>query len=70
MKKKPNNYKIKTLMSELAKMPEPYLGEALDFIFYLKEKKIKQPSESTLLSEKSLAKDWLKSNEDKAWKDL
>lgn len=36
----------------------------------MKSKKLVINSETTLLSEKSLAKSWLSKGEDKAWKDL
>ena len=41
-----------------------------NFIEFLKTRVIKERFEATLLSESSLAKDWLKPEEDKAWKDL
>ena len=55
---------------EIENLPEPYLMEILDFIQFVKSKALKQTRELTLASESSLKKDWLKSTEDDAWKDL
>ena len=58
------------VLSEIQKVPEPLLEEVLDFIRFLENKSLKQMSETALLSESSLAKDWLKPEEDEAWQDL
>lgn len=58
------------LLQEIEQVPEPILEEVLDFLRYLKANKILQRQEATLLSEQSLAKDWLRPEEEEAWRDL
>ena len=58
------------LMSELDTLPPEYLGEVIDFIAWLKHRKMKQIPETMLLSEAALAKDWDTPEEDEAWADL
>jgi hypothetical protein len=58
------------IAKEIENIPEPYLIELLDFIRFLKTKALEQKMELALASETSLKKDWLKSEEDDAWKDL
>jgi len=55
---------------EIEDIPEPYLIEILDFIRFLKAKTLEQKIELALASEASLKKDWLKPEEEDAWKDL
>ena len=59
-----------TLHKEIETLPDKYAEEILDFIYFLKEKYIKEQIETTILSESSLKKDWLSPVEDKAWEDL
>ena len=61
----------KLILDKINKLPLEYKQELMDFIDYLliKANNIKK-NETLLLSEKSLAKDWLKPEEDEAWKDL
>ncbi len=62
---------VKELIAkEIENIPEPYLLEILDFIRFLETKALEQKMELALASEASLKKDWLKSEEDEAWKDL
>jgi len=59
------------LIQEIENTPEPVLLEVLDYLLYLKAKKLKvETFSTTLLSESTLAKDWLTPEEDEAWKDL
>ena len=58
------------LLQEIEQVPEPILEEVLNFLRYLKVNKILQRQEATLLSEPSLAKDWLRPEEEEAWRDL
>jgi len=58
------------LIQELEQVPEPILEEVLDFLRFLKAKKIQETLETSILSESSLRKDWLCSEEDEAWRDL
>jgi len=58
------------IAKEIENIPEPYLTEILDFINFLKAKALEQKMELGLVSEASLKKDWLKPEEDEAWKDF
>jgi len=58
------------IVSEIEKAPESVLNEVLDFLCYLKKKEIQEDMETLIVSESSLAKDWLKLEEDKAWQNL
>ena len=58
------------LLKEIKMVPEPILEEVLDFIRFLENKSRNKISETAILSESSLAKDWLKPEEDEAWQDL
>lgn len=58
------------IQKEIEAFPEPYLEEILDFIYFLKEKASKKRMETVILSESVLAKDWLRPEEDEAWKNL
>jgi hypothetical protein len=62
--------KKELLINEIKQAPEPLLGEVLDFVRFLKTKLAKEEFDLTLASESSLKKDWLKADEDEAWKDL
>ncbi len=64
------NYK-EQIIQQIEHIPEPLLNEVLDFIQFLKYKHLSQKKlETALLSESSLQKDWLTSEEDKAWQHL
>jgi len=58
------------IVREIEEVPEPMLEEILDFVRFLKVKGAQEKLEITLLSEPSLQKDWLKPEEDEAWRDL
>ena len=62
--------KKELLISEIEKVPEPFLDEVLDFVQFLKSKIIKERIDITIASESSLNKDWLKPEEDEAWQNL
>jgi len=59
-----------TLIHELETVPEPLLGEVLDFIEFVKAKSIREGFYTAIASESSLKKDWLCAEEDEAWGDL
>ena len=59
----------KKIIQEIEQISEPALEEVLDFIHYLKLKH-SVTSDTLMLSEKSLSKDWLKAEEDEAWRNL
>jgi len=61
---------INQITNELKKLPLDYFPEIMDFIGYLKLKQIKNTSETMILSEKSLNKDWDTPEEDEAWANL
>ena len=58
------------LLNEINEVPEPLLIEVLDFVHFLKEKAIRKKLDVTIMSESSLAKDWLKPEEEEAWQNL
>ena len=55
------------IIQKIESLPERYLDEVLEFISVLEER---GDIELAILSESSLRKDWLKPEEDEAWKDL
>ncbi|MGR3309869.1 MAG: DUF2281 domain-containing protein [Candidatus Brocadiales bacterium] len=62
--------KRELLINEIGQVPEPFLVEVLDFVRFLKTKTIKERLNTTIASESSLKKDWLRPEEDEAWQDL
>jgi hypothetical protein len=59
------------LLNEINRIPEPLIDEVLNFIRFSKSKiKNKKQMDTAILSTTSLKKDWLKPEEDKAWKNL
>lgn len=66
---------IDFIVKEIDALPPELLKEVADYINYVKYKyRIKDETDKiddiTLASEDSLAKDWMKPEEDEAWKDL
>lgn len=63
-----------TLIKKIEILPPYLLQELADYIDFIEQKKLRKQNEKitdiTLASEKSLAKDWLKPEEDEVWKDL
>ncbi len=62
--------KKEILIHEVEQVPESFLDEVLDFIHYLKTKIIKEKLDTAIASESSLKKDWLKPEEEEAWRNL
>lgn len=62
--------KKELIAKEIEHVPERLLEEVLDFVRFLKSKRMGEKLESSLLSEASLKKDWLRPEEDEAWGDL
>jgi len=58
------------LMKEIETLPSFCLGEVIDFVAWIKQRKLSQIPETMLMSEASLAKDWNTQEEDKAWASL
>ena len=62
--------KKELLINELEHISENLIEEVIDFVQFLKTKKIKENLEITIASESSLKKDWLSEEEDQAWQSL
>ncbi len=59
------------LLQEIEKTPNSTLKQVLDFLLFIKTREIQQEQlEVSLLSEPTLAKDWLNPEEDEAWQHL
>jgi hypothetical protein len=58
------------LINEIEEVPEPFLTEVLDFVHFIKAKIARDKLAVAIMSESSLAKDWLKPEEDEAWQGL
>ena len=61
---------INQLVREIETLPQDYIQEVLNFVSYLKHRRLIVASETMLMSEKSLAADWDTPEEDEAWADL
>lgn len=59
-----------TVIREIEDLPASFLQEVLDFVRFLKIKAAQERLETALLSESTLGKDWLRPEEDEAWRDL
>lgn len=62
--------KKELLIKEIKKAPDDLVGEMLDFLGYLRLKRIQELGATALASEDTLKKDWLRPEEDKAWAKL
>ncbi len=66
--------RMEALIQEAEDVPEVLLDETLDFLCFLKTRYNQEARsecmETMLLSESALAKDWLRPEEDEAWRDL
>lgn len=58
------------LMHELEDLPEPLVAEILHFVRAARAKRDGPILETAMASEDVLAQDWLRPEEDEAWKDL
>jgi hypothetical protein len=58
------------VLREIDDLPRTLLQEVLDFVRFLKSKSNQERLETALLSETALGKDWLRPEEDEAWRDL
>jgi hypothetical protein len=59
-----------SIAKEIENVPELYLIAILDFIRFLETKAVTQKMELAVASVSSLKKDWLKPEEEEAWKEL
>lgn len=57
-------------LKEVENLPEFILEEVWDFLQFIKAKYLQEQLEASRLSESSLQKDWLRSEEDEAWQNL
>ena len=55
------------LMQEIETLPNYCIGQVIDFVAWIKQRKLSQIPETMLMSEASLAKDWNTKEEDEAW---
>jgi len=60
----------KVLIKEIEEIPDEKIQEIIDFVRFLKSQRREEELEITLMSESSLTKDWMKPEEDEAWKNL
>ena len=58
------------LLQEIETLPANCVGEVVDFVAWIKHRKLSQIPETMLLSEDSLAKEWDTPEEDEAWASL
>ena len=58
------------LLQEIETLPAACVSEVVDFVAWIKQRKVSQIPETMLLSEASLSKDWNTPEEDKAWANL
>lgn len=58
------------LYEQLEKLPESLLKKIFEHISLLQISQVKENAETYQLSEPSLSKDWMKKEEDKAWRNL
>ena len=58
------------LLKEIQQVPEPLLQEVLDFIRFVQVRGGNDSFETAVASEPSLSRDWLKPEEDAAWRNL
>jgi hypothetical protein len=58
------------LLQEIETLPPACIGEVIDFVAWIKQRKLLQIPETMLLSEAALSKDWDTPEEDEAWANL
>ena len=58
------------LAQEIQTLPAAYINEVIDFVSWIKQRKLSQIPETMLLSESALSKDWDTPEEDDAWSNL
>jgi hypothetical protein len=58
------------LLQEIETLPANCIGEVVDFVEWIKHRKLSQIPETMLLSEAALSKDWDTPEEDEAWASL
>jgi len=58
------------LLQEIESLPANCVGEVVDFAAWIKQRKLLHITETMLLSETALSKDWDTTEEDEAWASL
>jgi hypothetical protein len=58
------------VIQEIEDLPVNLLQEVLDFVRFLKNQHANERLETAILSEGVLGRDWLRPEEDEAWRDL
>ena len=58
------------VLQEIDESPQECIADVLEYVRRLKMQAAIQRSDATVASETVLAKDWLRSEEDEAWRDL
>jgi hypothetical protein len=58
------------LLQEIETFPAHCVGEVVDFVAWIKHRKLSQIPSTMLLSETALSKDWDTHEEDEAWASL
>ncbi len=58
------------ILNEIEQMPDMLLEEILGFVRSLKSQGMREKVDISVASESSLKKDWLRQEEDEAWRDL
>lgn len=58
------------LIEELQTLPEALVAELLEHARSLRERNGRSARETAIASEPCLARDWMRSEEEEAWKDL
>lgn len=62
--------KRELLIREIENAPDPWLDELLGFLRLLQEAPRRESMETAIASEAVLGRDWLRPEEDEAWRDL
>jgi len=60
----------KVVIQEIEGLPEPLLQEVLNFVRFIKTRSAQDKLDTAFLSETALGKDWLRPEEEQAWRDL
>ena len=58
------------IIREIENLPPDLIKQVVDFVRFLKGKAAQDRFGTALLSESALARDWLRPEEDEAWRDL
>ena len=62
--------KRQEILKEIEQVPDTSLEEVLEFVRLVKARGMTEKLDNSIASESSLKKDWLREEEDEAWRDL